>query len=487
MAGLTGWWRYAGFAAVCLGTFLAGAAGVVRDNGRIGQGILVENVPVGGLTRADAAHLIARELTGKLPPTLRLEYAGQAWTLDGASFGRRAKAAEAADEAYQLTRPDGAARRVARRLKVLHRGAVVPLHVAVDRDKLEALIGAVAEQVDRAPQNVKVRDFIGGRLYFQEEQDGLKVDIAKTAERAAGSGAFPPPAFVELAVERVPAKVKLADVRQEFNTVLAEYRTSMSKGYDGEMRENRVHNVRLCLRRLNGTILGPGEVFSFDETVGERKPEDGFRSSYVFYRKPDGTIEEKWESGGGICQLATTIFNTVLRADLKIIERSNHSKPVHYSRPARDATVYYRVRDLKFQNTLARPLLIWGQVGGDYDLVITVIGDARDKVQVDLDSDYWEGSTGSGGTLWRTVKSPAGDVLVNHERICDSFYPYEPPKPPPTPPPAKGAKPAASTRPAPEPEPAKPAAAPAEPPAAPEPGPGVDRENPEPAATEGGG
>ncbi|NUQ00877.1 MAG: VanW family protein, partial [Armatimonadetes bacterium] len=135
--------------------------------------------------------------------------------------------------------------------------------------------------------------------------------------------------------------------------------------------------------------------------------------------------EERWSTGGGICQLATTIFNAALYANLAITQRGNHSKTVHYARIGRDATVYYGVVDLKFRNTLPHAVLLWGELLSNYDLVITVIGHRDDDTEVDLTSDSWAGRTGQGGSLWRTVRSADGRVLKDREHICDSFYPYE--------------------------------------------------------------
>jgi vancomycin resistance protein YoaR len=189
------------------------------------------------------------------------------------------------------------------------------------------------------------------------------------------------------------------------------------------MRGNRRFNVELCLKRMNGIVLGPGDEFSFNGMIGERKKTDGFKESVVFKRQADGEIDEDWETGGGICQLATTLFNTAVLADMHITERSNHSKVVSYARIARDATVYWNAADLKFVNTMTHPVMVWGEMNG-YDLVITMVGDRSDKYDVEETSASWAGRAGEGGTLWRTVKRPTGEVVKAREWICDSFYPY---------------------------------------------------------------
>jgi vancomycin resistance protein YoaR len=208
--------------------------------------------------------------------------------------------------------------------------------------------------------------------------------------------------------------------------VLSRYSTNMYAHYGSPMRENRKTNVEICLPRFRGVVLGPGDEFSFNGVIGERREADGFKRSIVFKRGTDGTVDEEWESGGGICQLATTLFNAALLADLKITERNHHSKMIGYAPPARDATVYWGGADLKFVNSLSRPIMLWGEMQG-WDLVITVVGDLRDKFDVDLQTAMHDGPKGQSGTLWRTVRRPGGEIVRNHEWICDSFYHHDEP------------------------------------------------------------
>lgn len=120
---------------------------------------------------------------------------------------------------------------------------------------------------------------------------------------------------------------------------------------------NRVHNIRLTVARLNGRIIAPGEVFSFNDTVGQPTSAAGFRPATVL--GDDG--RKLKELGGGMCQVSSTLYNVALAAGCRVLERHPHAKPVKYVPPGRDATVYTDL-DLKFQNTTGRPLLVRGAV-----------------------------------------------------------------------------------------------------------------------------
>lgn len=418
--------RYIALTAVCVATFVVGAAGgLLHDDGRIAEGVWIERVYVGGLSVEEAQAAVNREVVSQFPDRVELRHEARRWSLQNQKFGRRLRLDQALQAAHARTRTGNLFQRAKDKLALAERGEVVRIPVELDRARLEALLGELAPSVDRAPRDARVTDVIGDQLYFEAEADGLRLNVLQSAAKVVGDGRFPPPGAVDLVVERSPAKIHLAQLQQTLNSVLASFRTNMADGYYGVMRENRAHNVRLLIERFNGRILMPGEEWSFNNDLGERKIEDGFKSSIIFLRKPDGTIEEKWDTGGGICQLATTIFNAALRANLRITQRGNHSKTVHYVEPARDATVYYGVQDLRFLNSLTQPVLLWGELRPNYDLVISFIGDKVDDYDVVVDSDFWYGKAGKGGSLWRTVKTPGGEVVKNREHVCDSFYPYE--------------------------------------------------------------
>lgn len=116
---------------------------------------------------------------------------------------------------------------------------------------------------------------------------------------------------------------------------------------------NRTHNLQLVARRLDGAFVKPGEVFSFNGWVGERRPSDGFREAIVY---KFGKMEK--DTGGGLCQVSSTLYNVALLTGLPIRQRSHHSLTVHYVPLGRDATVYWGTHDLRFENDTSTPIYI---------------------------------------------------------------------------------------------------------------------------------
>lgn len=116
-------------------------------------------------------------------------------------------------------------------------------------------------------------------------------------------------------------------------------------------------NIAIASRRLNGTVIKGGEVFSFNNTVGEGSAENGFLSGRVFYRD-----RVAFETGGGICQVSSTLFNALLLAGCAITERHRHMHPVLYVPPGLDATIKYGKKDLRMKNIYSFDLHIFTDV-----------------------------------------------------------------------------------------------------------------------------
>ena len=110
--------------------------------------------------------------------------------------------------------------------------------------------------------------------------------------------------------------------------------------------KNRVNNIKITCSRINGTIVKPGEEFSFCDVVGQPSADDGYKEAHAFV---NGKLVNA--IGGGNCQVSTTLYNAAKETDgVKITERHEHGKPVGYIEMGKDATVAYDYLDLKFKN-----------------------------------------------------------------------------------------------------------------------------------------
>ena len=116
---------------------------------------------------------------------------------------------------------------------------------------------------------------------------------------------------------------------------------------------NRTTNLIIASNKINGTVLMPGEIFSYNKIVGERTIAAGYKEAPIYV---EGKVQDGL--GGGICQIATTLYNAALFANLEIVERSNHQFVPSYANASRDATVVYGAIDFKFKNNREYPIKI---------------------------------------------------------------------------------------------------------------------------------
>ena len=169
---------------------------------------------------------------------------------------------------------------------------------------------------------------------------------------------------------------------------------------------NRVHNISLAAQLFNGTVLMPGEEFSYNGVVGRRTKERGFLDAPAYVSGQ--TVQE---TGGGICQGSSTIYLAALRANLEIVERYNHGYITKYVPDGMDATVYYGAKDFRFRNDTPFPIKIVGSVSGR-TLTVSILGTKTDDIKVEMTNEI------TGTTAYKTVYQvdsslPAGSTRVS--------------------------------------------------------------------------
>lgn len=174
---------------------------------------------------------------------------------------------------------------------------------------------------------------------------------------------------ITLNVAEVKPEVTAEDLwAQLFNYTLG----SFSSKYNAS-NKNRSHNVMLAAQKINGLILAPGEVFSYNNVLGPRTVERGFKEAPVY-----ANGESVMGIGGGICQVSSTLYSAVLYSDLDVVERRNHSMTVDYVPNGQDATVSYGTIDFKFKNSTDKPIRI-SAVASDGNVTVSIAGTKPEK------------------------------------------------------------------------------------------------------------
>lgn len=164
--------------------------------------------------------------------------------------------------------------------------------------------------------------------------------------------------------------------RSLFRDVLTEQKTTLNINLAA-----RTSNVKLAASLVNGTILNPGDEFSYNKIVGPRTYERGFKDALIFQQGEivDGT-------GGGICQVSSTLYMATLYSDLEVVERRNHRFTVTYTKLGEDATVVYGSTDYRFKNNTKYPIKIFTSVTGS-TLKVTFLGTKTSEKTVKLQTN----------------------------------------------------------------------------------------------------
>lgn len=269
-------------------------------------------------------------------------------------------------------------------------------------------VTGVAEAVDRQPKDAKFAfDEASGKVTeFVPAENGIVLDVPRATQSivealdalAAGETVEE----VVLTIKTQPPQVSLADVNQ---LGIKERIGVGTSTYYGSIA-SRVHNVALAAARLNGTLIKPGEEFSFNGAVGEISAATGYQAAYII--SGGRTI---LGDGGGVCQDSTTVFRAALDAGLPITQRRAHAYRVGYyeqdAKPGLDATVYSPTTDFRFLNDTPGHILVQAYADSpNRALTVVLYGTSDGRKAAISDHVVWD------------VTPPPPDVYVDDPTLA---------------------------------------------------------------------
>ena len=233
-----------------------------------------------------------------------------------------------------------------------------PYEVSTDDSRSMIDVDKIAADIIGDPVNATVSKEDGKTIIAGKA--GVSFDTDKARE-IIGDGSQEtytiPVTITQPSITAETLKAKL------FHDTLARTATNLDEG-----NAPRTNNIRLAAKAINGTILNPGDEFSYNGTVGERTAARGYQEAHAY---SGGKIID--EFGGGVCLPSSTLYMAVLRADLKVTERHNHSFTVSYTPLGEDATVDYGNLDFRFVNNTAYPVKILAEQT-DGQMIMTIVG-----------------------------------------------------------------------------------------------------------------
>ncbi len=341
------------------------------DVDTIYPGVTIQGMDVGGLSREQAEEKLAQYLQELSRKTVTLQVGEKEKSFPLAKTGLTCDNPDVVRQAEQLGREGNILKRVLQVEELALKGKDLPLEFSVDAEKTEQIVRKKGRGFETEKKDARLtrKD---GKFVIEDETDGIEIDFAANARRLAqqiGSPDWDQQAIVfAMEYETDPAE-HTADELTAVQDVLGTFTTSFADSSEG-----RCINVENGAKRINGTLLYPGESMSVYDKVAPFTAENGYRLAGSY---ENGTTVQTY--GGGICQVSTTLYNAVLRAELEVTERQNHSMTVHYVELSEDAAIAGTEKDLKFKNNLDNPVYIEGTTEGK-TITFTIYGkEYRDK------------------------------------------------------------------------------------------------------------
>mgnify|MGYP001416316752 FL=1 len=335
---------------------------------KIAKNTYVNGVNIGKLTKSQAKQELAKKY--KLE-NVDFNYNDKSWKVKSKDLNLSTDLDKTVENAYNLNRKSAFFGNLSKTISAnFGKKSNLVVVINYDKNKLKAEMEKIAKEIDVDVKDATL-DISGEKVKVIPDSDGLKMDISKSMENfdnQTKKGNYKN----ELVVKATPAKVKkeqLANIDTNLGTYSTTFKTSQI---------NRSINIKLATDNISNVLLMPGETFSFNNHTVKRSKENGYKSAPVIM---EGEMEEDY--GGGVCQVSSTLYNSVLYAGLEIVNVKNHTIPSSYVPKGRDATVADSGIDFLFKNNLKHPVYIKNYVSGN-QIVCNIYGSAEDKQNITI-------------------------------------------------------------------------------------------------------
>ncbi len=318
------------------------------------QGVYVGEISVAGMSVTEALEVV-KDNTAFLDQKLQLIWPNGSYSLEVAKLKPGIDFQRLKAELIKTLPKGNFFERRAYKKQLLIDELHLNLPVYTDEEEFNNLVSVLDQKISRQPEDAAFVVDVLDRILISKEKNGLKVDYPRLLND------LPQKLYLGATEYKVPIKTIEPSFKDEelatwgIKEVLVEFYTR----FDNK-NVNRVENLKLAAKALDGIILKPGEEFSFNAWVGPRIRELGYKDAPTLI---DGELTE--DVGGGVCQVSSTLYNVALLSGFEIIERTHHSAPVSYVSPGRDAAVAFDYLDLRFRNTHVSHVLITTRVLGD--------------------------------------------------------------------------------------------------------------------------
>lgn len=281
-----------------------------------------------------------------------------------------------------------------------HEDKVYTIALAVDSMKIAELLEGNLEALNTEAVDAQLSRE-NGEFVITPGSQGVTVNVESSVEKVEAyfaAGWDEQEAELELVADIVNPKGTEEELRK-VQDVLGSYHTNFSSSSSG-----RVKNLQVGSSKINGKVLYPGDQFSVYEACSPFDAASGYELAGAY---ENGTTVQSY--GGGMCQVSTTLYNAVIRAELEITERFAHSMTVDYVQPSEDAAIAGTYKDLKFVNNTKAPVYIEGYTSGR-DIYFTIYGEETRPANREVSFVSETLSSADPGVEFKAIDAPVGTI-----------------------------------------------------------------------------
>lgn len=395
---------------ICLiaGYFMYINSKVKSWENKIYKGVTINGLDVSGKTKDEAKKIISSELISKVgDKSITLSSNGESVTVEYKEINPSYKIDEAIEDALNHGKTQG----VLTKNSYIKNGAPknVKINFGYDKDIMDTYLKELNSKVVVAPKNATLK-VVDEKFEIIPQVNGIELNLEETNKILNEEI----DCNIDVMKEEIelPTKESMAKVTDEMLSEIDGKIGSASTRFNpGDW--SRTTNLKVATGNINGTVLMPGQEFSYNEVVGERTVERGFKPGAAFEGK-----EVVQTIGGGVCQISTTLYQAITKSGILPTERYNHTMPVTYAEFSEDATVAWGYLDYKFKNTYDTPIFIEGIVG-DGIVTFNVYGNQEDLKGYTYDL---VGMSTGGGTSKGYFVTYKDDKEVDRVHISSDVY-----------------------------------------------------------------
>lgn len=322
---------------------------IIRDHENfIYKGISINKIDVSHLSKEEAIFKISKDITYiNENRNVKVQIDEKSYEISFSELGVRENVEEVVDMALLWGKEDS----FVDKYKNIKKGINIEFYTVtrLDTNGFNKFLRVIEKEQNKSPVNATIDHEWSGFLITPHEigrnVDGnaLNKSIIEAIDNSLDDGDI----IVNVDFNKVLPKIMEDDLKS-INTKIATYTTSFINSSFGRCR-----NIEVAAKYIDNTVIMPGDEFSFNKVVGATTPGKGFEFAKVI---KNGTFID--EIGGGVCQVSSTLYNAVLKSNLYITERKNHSKIISYVPMGQDAMIAYGASDFKFKNNYSYPILL---------------------------------------------------------------------------------------------------------------------------------